>query len=60
MMMKLIKIRLTDYNGVLWKLLLDKISQGIIFPYSLNIRRRTGLSLLGKKIHTVQFPTSAI
>lgn len=59
--MKLIKIRLTDYNRVLWKLLLDKISQGIIFPYSLNIRRRTELSFLGKKkIHTVQFPTSAI
>lgn len=31
MTMKVMKIRLTNYNRVLWKLLLDKISQGIIF-----------------------------
>lgn len=32
----------------MWKLLLDKISQGIILPCPLNIGK-TGLSLLGKK-----------
>lgn len=49
MTMKVTKIRLTNYNRELWKLLLDEISQGIIFPYSLNIRRRTGLFSEKKK-----------
>jgi len=48
MTMKVMKIRLTNYNRVPWELLLHKTSWGIISPYSLNIRR-TGLSLLRKK-----------
>lgn len=48
MTMKIIKPILTNYNRILRKLPLDRISQGIIFHYPLNTGR-TGLSLLGKK-----------